>query len=127
LEDLTGIEIDAPSYATISGAFADTYMSALGQLDISEYGDGPMAPILYFLFIMLSFIMCIHMLNMLIAIMGQSFDRNEEISDSNKKISQLEFVVNNWWIHPIKDKKNIVYFVSAFAIKEDDENFGKIE
>ena len=29
-----------------------------------------MAPILYFLFIMLSFIMCIHMLNMLIAIMG---------------------------------------------------------
>jgi len=93
-----------PSYATIGGALSDTYMSALGQLDISEYGGSPMTPILYVLFILLSFIMCIHLLNMLIAIMGQSFDRNAEIADSNRKINQLEFVVNNWWIHPIKNK-----------------------
>ena len=91
-----------PSYSEIGGGVSYTYMSALGQLDISEYG-GPMLPVLYFLFFLLSFIMCIHLLNMLIAIMGQSFDKNAEIADSNRKISQLEFVVNNWWIHPIKN------------------------
>mgnify|MGYP000117169341 CR=1 FL=1 len=79
-----------------------------------------MAPVLYFLFGLLSFIMCIHLLNMLIAIMGQSFDRNNQISDSNKKVQQSKFVVNNWWIDPIKNKEEIVYFVSAFAIKDDD-------
>ena len=115
-----------PSYSDIGGALSYSYMSALGQLDISEYG-GPMSPILYMLFILLSFIMCIHLLNMLIAIMGQSFDRNEEIADSNRKISQLEFVCNNWWIHPIKNKHEIVYFVAAFAIKDDDENEGKLD
>ena len=70
--------------------------------------------ILKFLFFLLSLFMCIHLLNMLIAIMGQSFDKNAEIAESNRKISQLEFVVNNWWIHPIKNKEKIVYFVAAF-------------
>lgn len=69
-DGISGDDIVHPDYASIGGAFAQTYMSALGQLDISQYGNGPMAPILYFLFILLSFIMCIHMLNMLIAIMG---------------------------------------------------------
>ena len=83
-----------------------------------------MEPILTILFLLLSFFMCIHLLNMLIAIMGQSFDRNNEICESNRKISQLEFVVNNWWIHPIKDKNKIIYFVAAFNVKDemDDEH-----
>ena len=58
---------------------------------------------LYIIFYGTCFMMIIHLLNMLIAIMGQSFDKNAEIADSNRKISQLEFVVNNWWIHPIKN------------------------
>jgi hypothetical protein len=112
----------APSYSTFLGALSDTYMSALLQLDISEYGGSPVTPILFVLFVLLTFVMCILMLNMLIAIMGQSFDRNELIKDSNSKINQLEFVVNNWWIQPIKKKEDIVYFVSAFSIKDDNEN-----
>jgi len=111
----------------MGGALTDTYMSALGTFDISEYGGSPVTPILFVLFVLLSFIMCILMLNMLIAIMGQSFDRNELIKDSNSKINQLEFVVNNWWIHPIKNKEEIVYFVSAFTIKDDDTKEGKLE
>ena len=86
-----------------------------------------MSPILYILFVAVALFMLTHLLNMLIAIMGQSFDSNAVIADSNRKISQLEFVVNNWWIHPIKDKNEIVYFVSAFAIKDDDDKEGKLE
>lgn len=59
--------------------------------------------------------------------MGQSFDRNAEIADSNRKINQLEFVVNNWWIHPIKKKGEIVYFVAAFAIKDEDDKETKLD
>ena len=102
-------------------------MSALGELDPSEYKDNPMEVVLLVLFLMISFIMCIHLLNMLIAIMGQSFDKNAEIGDSNRKISQLEFVVNNWWIHPIKNKNQIIYFLAAFNVKDEMENEGKLE
>jgi hypothetical protein len=41
---------------------------------------------------------------MLIAIMGESFTKNHEEADSKKKLSQLTFVVDNWWIDPIKNK-----------------------
>ena len=63
-----------------------------------------MGPILGILFLMLSFFMCIHLLNMLIAMMGESFSHNNEVAESKKKMSQLAFVVDNWFINPIKDK-----------------------
>ena len=59
--------------------------------------------------------------------MGQSFDSNAKVSESNKKISQLEFVVNNWWIDPIKDKDSIVYFVAAYAMDDERKTDGKSE
>jgi hypothetical protein len=86
-----------------------------------------MTVILKLLFFLLSLFMCIHLLNMLIAIMGQSFDKNAEIAESNRKISQLEFVVNNWWIHPIKNKKKIIYFVAAFNVLDENQNESKME
>jgi len=64
---------------------------------------------------------------MLIAIMGQSFDKNAEIAESNRKISQLEFVVNNWWIHPIKDKNKIIYFVAAFNVNDEDNDHNQLD
>ena len=60
-----------------------------------------MEPVLIILFLALSFFMCIHMLNMLIAIMGDSFSKNHEIAESKKRMQQLAFVVDNWWIDPI--------------------------
>ena len=62
--------------------------------------------------------MCIHMLNMLIAIMGEIFSNNNENKESKKKMSQLAFVVENWWIDPIEDKEKIVYLLAAFKIAD---------
>lgn len=36
-------------------------------------------------------------------------------------------MINNWWIHPIQEKHNIVYFISAFAVSEDDKKEDKID
>lgn len=75
------------SYSSMMGALQHGYMSALGELDVDDYANNAMTPVLSILFVLLSFFMCIHMLNMLIAIMGQSFDINAEVADSNRKIS----------------------------------------
>ena len=79
------------------------------------------------LFLGLSFFVCIILLNMLIAMMGDSFQKNNEMAEAKKKISQLNFVVDNWWIDPIKDKERIVYIVAAFAIQDQDTNQSKLD
>jgi len=110
--DLEGV----PSYATLSGAFNHVYSSSLGEFDTDSYFGNDMTPILIFLFIGLSFFMCLHMLNMLIAIMGESFSNNNEHKESKAKMSQLAFVVDNWWIEPIEEKEKIIYLIAAFRL-----------
>ncbi len=59
----------------------------MGGPDTDDYGNNPMSIFLYFLALLMTLVMSIHMLNMLIAIMGQSFDKNNEVAESNRKIS----------------------------------------
>jgi hypothetical protein len=56
------------------------YLLALGDFNTDEYEMGEKSkPILWFLFIIASFLLLIHLLNMLIAIMGETFAQNNEI------------------------------------------------
>ena len=64
---------------------------------------------------------------MLITIMSDIFLKNNVVAESTKRIQQLEFVVDNWWIAPIKDPQNIVYLVAAFDINDDDQDQEKLE
>jgi len=96
------------------GSLDHVYKSALGEFDTDQYYDNEMTPVLIILFVGLSFFMCLHLLNMLIAIMGESFAQNNENKEAKKKMSQLAFVVDNWWIDPIKNKEKIVYLIAAF-------------
>ena len=36
-------------------------------------------------------------------------------------------MVNNWWIHPIKNKERIVYFVAAFTMGDDGNGDSKLD
>lgn len=112
---------EAPSYSSLIGAAHHVYTSSLGEFDTEAYFDNDMSPVLALLFICLSFFMCIHLLNMLIAIMGESFSQNSKVAQAEIKISQLAFVVDNWWINPIDEKEKIVYLVAAFSIQDDDD------
>jgi len=103
-----------PPYANIVGAIEHVYLSSLGEFDTEAYTESEMmTPILFILFLGLSFYMQIVLLNMLIAIMGDTFNRINEIRESKKKQSQLLFIVDNWYINPIKEKEKIVYIIAA--------------
>lgn len=111
-----------PPYANMLGAITHVYLASLGEFDTDYYFGHDMTGICLIVFLALSFFMCIHMLNMLIAIMGEIFSNNNENKESKKKMSQLAFVVENWWIDPIQDKEKIVYLLAAFKIDDQDEN-----
>ena len=65
-----------PSYSTWLGAAHHVYTSSRGEFDTGDYFGNPMTPFVLILFLLLSFFMCIHLMNMLIAIMGESFSNN---------------------------------------------------
>ena len=75
----------------------------------------------------MTFVECILLLNMLIAVMSDSFLKNNEVFDATKRMQQLQFVVDNWWINPIKDKEKIVYLVAAFSMDIDDDEDEKLD
>ena len=71
-EDADDKDRDIP-YATFEGAFDHVFESSLGGFNTNYYWGHKMSPVTVFLFITMAFMMCIHLLNMLIAMMGESF------------------------------------------------------
>lgn len=95
------------------------YESSLGNFSTDTYFEDAMWPWLLLFFLLLTVGMLITLLNMLIAIMGETFSKNSEIAESKKRLSQLSFVVENWWIDPIPNKEDIVYIIGGFQVNDD--------
>ena len=77
-------------------------------------------------FILTVTIIMVHYLNMLIAIMGNTFEVFNEVQEQIKYKSHLRFILDNWFLikaaFPDRDKSNLVF--SAFSVhdkaKDDD-------
>lgn len=71
---------------------------------------------LVFVYFLGSFIMVIVLLNMLIALMGDTFDQQSEVSKLLIIKDHLNFVINNWYLVslalPKRDQTN--YLIAAF-------------
>ena len=60
---------------------------------------------------------------MLIAIMGEAFTKDNEISHIETLKSHLEFVIQNWWREPFSEKEmeKTKYLITAFNREEETE------
>ena len=100
------------------------YLLALGEFDLEAYEAGDsyaMTAILKTYFGLASFLLLIHLLNMLIAIMGETFAQNNEIKHQQQVKSHLQFVIENRWIDPIPHKDKIRFLVAAMLSEEENE------
>lgn len=71
-----------PLYSDLTGAFRFIYYVCLGAFDQDGFETGEKNShllILKILFFMVTFLFCVHMMNMLIAIMGDTFSQNKEV------------------------------------------------
>ena len=67
----------------------------------------------------------IHLLNMLIAMMGETFGNFNAIKSQIKVRDHLAFVMDNWYLNDLsigKDMKQMKYIVTAFLVNGDDED-----
>jgi len=70
-----------PGYTTLMGSMQHVFLLALGEFNLEDYdlgGNNYDYFVLWMLFVAASFVLLIHLLNMLIAIMGESFAQNNE-------------------------------------------------
>jgi hypothetical protein len=120
---------DVPSYATFSGAVFFIYQISLGEvyvIDSFTVGNNPQQYYpLWVIFILSTFTLLVHMLNMLIAIMGETFAKYGEVREQITLKNKLKFVIDNWSLKKAafgKEMQKINFLVAALLNEEDDED-----
>ena len=76
-------------------------MMILGDFPLLEnfhVGRGSQAYILYPLFCLCTFILTIHLLNMLVAIMSNTFNARQKVGSQISTRDHLKFIVDNWYL-----------------------------
>ena len=130
-DDLTPNDRAKISYGTILGSLRFIFEMTLGAFDTSLFflGNNNMGKVLYILFLTASFTQNIHLLNMLIAIMGNTFGERTEVSNLIQVRDHLKFVIDNWHMNDtsFKNKSKIKYIITAFNQDEKEVEEGPIE
>jgi len=120
-------------YHTKPGAVIFMYYLVLGEVGTSggfEEGDKSQLIILWILFVIVTFIAITVMMNMLVAIMGDTFAKSYENKEANILRSKLRFIIDNW-ISPVpvfspKERKSTMYLVAAMLLEDKEEEFEAI-
>jgi hypothetical protein len=123
-------EDDEPMYSKFSGAIQYIYLLCLGEISADDAnfskGDQSQFYIGWILFIASTFIILVTMMNMLIAIMGTTFENNMEVEEENLAREHLKFVLNHWYLNPLEDQEDyrgkINYLIVAFLEEDVEEN-----
>lgn len=81
IDDACEEEYPYPGYETLGGAIQHVFLLSLGEFGLEDYDLGGHYKeycLLWFFFVVAAFILMLHLLNMLIAIMGETFGSNYE-------------------------------------------------
>ena len=118
-DNLTEEEIKSIPYygETKFNQFWYTLNFALGGPDSDAFGlgDGGMEMQLNMLYAFTCFMIIIHFMNMLIAIMGNTFAERSEVADQIMIKDHLRFVMDNWLLKDLAfDLPKIKYIICAF-------------
>ena len=117
--------MEVPSYVTFLGALEHIYLLALGEFNLDDYkiGDGSDSWLLHLLFVTATFFLLVHLLNMLIAIMGETFAKFNEVRHQQNVRNHLRFVVDNMWRDPLEEQRaKITHLVVAYLVKHHEDD-----
>ena len=95
----------------------------LGNTDTAPFssGDASQQLVLKTIFFLSAFIIMIHLLNMLIAIMGNTYSERREQEVSLRQKDHLRFVLDNFHLreNSFEDIKSVRYIIAAFQMDEE--------
>ena len=88
---------DRPEYSSVWGSLSTVFKLCLGEVQFSVGFQKSQAVPLWIVFVMASFVLVTHMLNMLIGIMGDSRSKYREIETQMILKNKLKFIIENWY------------------------------
>lgn len=124
------VESDDVIYSTMYGSFQYVGGLLIGNPDTDAFdkGDASMEVLLNLIFWLACFIIMILLLNMLIAIMGNTFTIGNESLEQQKYREHLNFVIDNWFMRKLafkitfKDINSVSYIVTAFSANDGEDH-----
>lgn len=129
--DLKGAALGI-TYAQMKPAFwFGWYLTNGGEPETFDIGEASQSMYLYGIYVGFQFLMQIHLLNMLIAYMGETFSTNNEKGEQIKVKDHLSFVLDNWYLKEFSlgNVKNIKYIIAALPVQdaEEDDGIGQLQ
>jgi hypothetical protein len=113
-------------YGTLKDSLNYMGNMMIGETDEGPFtlGDAKMEVPLFILFWICAFTSLIHLLNMLIAIMGNTFEAGNQTQEQQKYKEHLSFVVDNWFLrsYAFENIEQAKYIITTFSAVEDEEN-----
>ena len=127
-DDIDEEEADSINYSNLQQSLWFTVQTIFGGSDNSTFafGDGKQEKILEGMFFAVNFLINLHMLNMLIAIMGGTYGTREAVGKQILLKDHLRLVLDNWAYQYIAfqgDIESLEYLIAAIPVL-DDENDG---
>ena len=99
-DELSDAERDKIPYKTMQTSFRYVADMILGNTNTAPftYGNKSHENVFLIIYWLSAFIIMIHLLNMLIAIMGNTFSNRNEVQDQVRYKDHLSFVLDNWFM-----------------------------
>jgi hypothetical protein len=100
-----------------------TYLTGLGEFNADDYAGTTHSGFLYLYFILCTILVQIVLLNLLIAIMGDTFDRVQEQRHESQLKEKCRLISENWyWLNQKKTFKRTKYITVANLESADGTN-----
>jgi|AACY02.7.fsa_nt_gi hypothetical protein len=116
-DEVSEEEKESITYASGIGSISYIYSMLLGESDSEGFtvGISSQTPFLTIMFVITTFIIMIHLLNMLIAVMGNTFNERAEFAMELNYKNHLRFIRAQWHLIDINFKhlRLVKYLITA--------------
>ena len=78
------------------------YLLALGEFDMDGFKKGPNVYFAWFFFLLGTFLVLVVFMNMLIAMMGETFSKVQLIQEETALLEQVQLIEDHIWLIDLK-------------------------
>eukprot|EP00347_Sterkiella_histriomuscorum_P007705 403347881 len=100
------------SYWNVLGAIRYVYLASIGEFDHSSFDEVKEEHLLWIYLVITTIFQLIVLLNMLIAIMSQTFGRVAETAKPSIQRERLQLIIENWFLPQINNIDKVKYLIS---------------
>ena len=97
------------------------YLAAIGEFGTDSFASGKETGLLWAFFVITTFLLSIVMLNMLIAMMGQSYEKVSEVAEASMLKERMILIMENYFLIHSNTFRKAKYLISFSPVQQSSE------